>query len=107
MYIFIIITVLIGMILVTAVLDPILSYLGLDSIAKPFFFNMHMLCARTPSHSFYFFGHQLCFCERCCAIYRSRFLGGITFQLSGAVEHSDSLYSQPESAASLNGFLYH
>ncbi len=81
-YIFIIITVLIGLVLLAAVLDPILSYLGLDFIAKPLFFSMHLLCAQTPSHSFYLFGHQLCLCERCCAIYSSMFLAGITFQLS-------------------------
>lgn len=72
----------IGTILFAALVDPILAYLGLDAIAKPVFFWMHLLCAQTPSHSFYLFGHQICLCERCLAIYSSMFLGSLTFMVS-------------------------
>jgi len=73
------ITMTIGLLLLAAVLAPILSYLGLDVIAKPLFFSMHLLCAQTPSHSFYLFGHQLCLCERCLAIYSSMFMVGLLY----------------------------
>ncbi len=71
-----------GMLVLAAVLGPILSFLGLDVIAKPLFFAMHGICAQTPSHSFYIFGHQMCLCERCLAIYSSMFLGGLLFVFS-------------------------
>jgi uncharacterized membrane protein len=76
------IAVILGMLLLAAVLAPILSYLGLDVTAKPLFFSMHAICAQTPSHSFYLFGHQLCLCERCLAIYSSMFLCSLIFVIS-------------------------
>jgi len=76
------IAVIFGMLLLAAVLSPILSYLGLDVIAKPIFYAMHAVCAQTPSHSFYIFGHQLCLCERCLAIYSTMFLGSLFFIFS-------------------------
>lgn len=63
-----------GLLLVAVILSPILSYLGLDIIARPMFYAMHVICAQTPSHSFYLFGHQLCLCERCLAIYSAMFV---------------------------------
>jgi uncharacterized membrane protein len=81
-YYAIMIAVLFGMLLLAAVLGPILSYLGLDVIAKPLFYAMHAVCAQTPSHSFYLFGHQLCLCERCLAIYSAMFFGSVVFALS-------------------------
>lgn len=81
-YYAIMIAVIFGMLVLAAVLSPILSYLGLDVIAKPIFFAMHAVCAQTPSHSFYIFGHQMCLCERCLAIYSTMFLGSIVFVLS-------------------------
>ena len=81
-YFHIIITLVLGLILIAAVLAPILSYFGLDVLAKPLFFEMHLLCAQTPSHSFYLFGHQLCLCERCLAIYSSMFLASLLFVFS-------------------------
>jgi uncharacterized membrane protein len=75
-------TLIIGLLLLAAFVDPILSFLGLDAIAKPLFYSMHLICAQIPSHSFYLFGHQVCLCERCCAIYSSMFLGGLAFVLS-------------------------
>lgn len=81
-YYVIMLSFILALLLLAAVLSPILSYLGLDVIAKPIFFAMHMICAQTPSHSFYLFGHQLCLCERCLAIYSAMFLGSLAFAFS-------------------------
>ncbi len=72
-------TVLLGIIVLTALLIPVLSYLGLDVIAKLLFFALHAMCAQIPSHSFYIFGHQLGLCQRNLAIYTSMFLGSLVF----------------------------
>jgi uncharacterized membrane protein len=81
-YYAIIIAVILGALLLAAVLSPILSYLGLDVIARPIFYAMHLICAQTPSHSFYIFGHQLCLCERCLAIYSAMFVSTLVFAFS-------------------------
>jgi len=75
-------TSLLGLIVCIALLIPILSYLGLDVVAKPLFFALHAICAQIPSHSFYLFGHQLGLCVRNLFIYGSMFLGGLVFVLS-------------------------
>src|SRR5436190_12441791 len=53
-----------GTLVLCAIAVPFLSYLGLDSIAKPIFFALHMVCAQIPAHSFYILGHQLGLCAR-------------------------------------------
>jgi hypothetical protein len=58
------VTAVLGLIVLIPLLIPFLSYLGLDSIAKPLFFALHTICAQIPSHSFYLFGHQLGLCVR-------------------------------------------
>src|SRR5260370_5461794 len=68
-----------GLVVLTAVLIPVLSYLGLDVLAKPLFSALHAMCAQIPSHSFYLFGHQLGLCQRNLAIYGSMFLGSLMF----------------------------
>jgi len=70
-----------GLIVLIALLIPILSYLGLDVVAKPLFFALHTICAQIPSHSFFILGHQLGLCARNLAIYSSMFLGGLVFVL--------------------------
>ncbi len=75
-------TVMLGLLVLTAISIPILSYLGLDSIAKPLFFSLHYVCAQIPSHSFYLLGHQLGLCARNFSIYTSMFLGSLVFSLS-------------------------
>ncbi len=70
-----------GLIVLIALLIPILSYLGLDVVAKPLFFALHTICAQIPSHSFFILGHQLGLCARNLAIYSSTFLGGLVFVL--------------------------
>lgn len=71
-----------GLIVLIAFLIPVLSYLGLDAIARPMFFALHMICAQIPAHSFYILGHQLGLCERNLAIYSSMFLMSLVFAVS-------------------------
>jgi uncharacterized membrane protein len=77
-----IVTVLLGLLVGTALAIPFLSYFGLDTIAKPLFFMLHFVCAQIPSHSFYIFGHQLGLCARNFSIYTTMFLGSLVFVLS-------------------------
>ena len=76
------ITVVLGIIVCAALSVPLLTYLGLYSIAKPIFFTLHLICAQIPSHSFYILGHQLGMCARNMGIYGSMFIGGLIFVLS-------------------------
>ena len=75
-------TTILGLLVFAAVSVPFLSYLGLDAIAKPIFFSLHLICAQIPSHSFYIYGHQLGFCARNLSIYTSMFVGSLIFILS-------------------------
>ena len=50
-----ILTIVLGMLVATALAIPFLSYFGLDAIAKPLFFALHFVCAQVPSHSFYIY----------------------------------------------------
>jgi len=77
-----ILTIVLGMLVATALAIPFLSYFGLDAIAKPLFFALHFVCAQVPSHSFYIYGHQLGLCARNFSIYTSMFLGSLAFVLS-------------------------
>ncbi len=77
-----IVMVVLGSIVATALAIPFLSYFGLDAVAKPLFFSLHVVCAQVPSHSFYIFGHQLGLCERNFSIYASMFLGSLVFVIS-------------------------
>lgn len=71
-----------GAIVLLALSVPLLTYLGLDTIAKPIFYSLHFVCAQIPSHSFYVLGHQLGMCARNVSIYGSMFAGGLIFILS-------------------------
>jgi uncharacterized membrane protein len=75
-------TIFLGLIVLAALSVPLLTYLGLNDLAKPLFFTLHLICAQIPSHSFYILGHQLGMCARNMAIYTSMFLGGLVFVLS-------------------------
>ena len=77
-----VVTVVLGLLVATALAIPFLSYFGLDAIAKPLFFALHYVCAQVPSHSFYILGHQLGLCARNLSIYTSMFLGSLVFVLS-------------------------
>lgn len=77
-----ILTTILGVVVAAAIAVPVLSYFGLDAIAKPLFFSMHFICAQIPAHSFYIFGHQLGLCARNLSIYASMFIGCLLFTLS-------------------------
>lgn len=77
-----ILTTILGVVVTAALAVPILSYLGLDSIAKPLFYSMHFICAQIPAHSFYIFGHQMGLCARNLSIYGSMFIGSLVFTWS-------------------------
>ena len=76
------IIVMFGLILLATLSVPVLAYFGLDSISKPVFSALHLICAQIPSHSFYMLGHQLGMCARNISIYGSMFVGALIFQLS-------------------------
>lgn len=77
-----IITTFFGVICLAALGAPVLSYVGLDSIAKPIFYALSRICAQIPSHSFYIEGHQTGLCVHCLAIYGSMFVGSLIFTLT-------------------------
>jgi uncharacterized membrane protein len=76
------VTIILGVLVLCAISIPFLSYLGLDSVAKPLFYSLHWVCAQIPSHSFYIFGHQLGLCARNFSIYTSMFIGCLIFVLT-------------------------
>jgi uncharacterized membrane protein len=76
------VTIVLGAVVLCAIAVPFLSYLGLDSIAKPIFFALHFVCAQIPAHSFYVFGHQLGLCERNFSIYTAMFVCSLIFVLT-------------------------
>jgi uncharacterized membrane protein len=77
-----IIMLFLGVLVVSALAVPFLSYFGFDSFSKSVFFSLHYVCAQIPSHSFYILGHQLGMCARNFSIYTSMFLTSILFVLS-------------------------
>ncbi len=77
-----ILTTVTGSVVAAAFSVPVLSYFGLDAIAKPIFYSMHYICAQVPAHSFYILGHQLGLCARNLSIYTSMFVGCLVFTLS-------------------------
>ena len=77
-----VLTIVLGMLVATALAIPFLSYFGLDAIAKPLFFALHYVCAQVPSHSFFIYGHQLGLCARNFSIYTSMFIASLIFVLT-------------------------
>ncbi|GAC1629188.1 MAG: hypothetical protein NVS4B11_27780 [Ktedonobacteraceae bacterium] len=75
-------TLLLGLLVLSAIAVPFLSYFGFDAFSKSIFFSLHYVCAQIPSHSFYILGHQLGLCARNFSIYTSMFLTSIVFVLS-------------------------
>ena len=76
------ITIFLGLIVSAALSVPFLAYWGLDSISKPIFYLLHLICAQIPGHSFYLLGHQLGMCARNFSIYSAMFAGSLIFVLS-------------------------
>src|SRR5215470_5495222 len=60
-----------------AFLAPVLAYFGNAQAAGWLIHSYHGICDQIPSHSYYLFGHQVCLCERCLAIYSTFLLSGI------------------------------
>src|SRR2546423_14198985 len=58
-----IITIVLGVIVATALAIPFLSYFGLDVTAKPLFYCLHFILDHGPSHSFYNFEQQRRLCD--------------------------------------------
>ncbi len=52
-----------------AFLGPVLAYFGENDAASWLLKTYHGVCDQVPSHSYYLFGHQVCLCQRCLAIY--------------------------------------
>jgi len=73
---------LLGVLVLSAIAVPFLSYFGFDAFSKSIFFSLHYVCAQIPSHSFYILGHQLGLCARNFSIYASMFLTSVVFVLS-------------------------
>ncbi len=70
-----------GLFIGLAVAAPVLRTFGVVGLSQSISTSYHLLCAQTPSHSFYIAGHQICLCERCLAIYSSLLLGGLLLAL--------------------------
>jgi uncharacterized membrane protein len=68
---------LLGIFIGGAFLGPILAYFGNNAAESWLLHSYHGLCDQIPSHSYYLFGHQVCLCERCLAIYSTLFLAGL------------------------------
>ncbi len=68
-----------GLFLGGAFLAPIFAYFGNYAAASWLIHTYHGICDQIPSHSYYLFGHQVCLCERCLAIYATLFLAGLAF----------------------------
>jgi uncharacterized membrane protein len=60
-------------------LGPWLLSRGLTAPANAIYFLYHFTCHQMPSRSFYVFGHKMCYCERCMAIYSGFFFLGIFY----------------------------
>jgi uncharacterized membrane protein len=64
-----------------AFLGPILAYFGNNAAESWLLNSYHGLCDQIPSHSYYLFGHQICLCERCLAIYSTLLLAGLALAI--------------------------
>lgn len=64
-----------------AFLGPVLAYFGENGAASWLLHTYHGICDQVPSHSYYLFGHQVCLCERCLAIYTTLFLGSLSLAI--------------------------
>ncbi len=65
-----------------ALLGPWLRSRGYGLPADALYFLYGLSCHQLPERSFFVFGHKMCFCQRCAAIYGGIFLLGILFGLA-------------------------
>ncbi len=61
---------------------PLLTWLGLHSIADPIYAVFGVFCHQRDDRSFHIAGHPLACCERCAAVYASLAIGGVFFALA-------------------------
>lgn len=61
---------------------PLLTWLGLRSIADPIYAVFGVFCHQRDDRSFHIAGHPLACCERCAAVYASLAIGGVFFALA-------------------------
>lgn len=62
-------------------LGPWLLSRGLTFPANVLYFFYGLTCHQLPARSFFVFGHKMCYCQRCCAIYSGVFVFGLLFPL--------------------------
>ncbi len=72
---------LLGIFIGGAFLGPVLAYFGENAASSWLLHTYHSVCDQIPSHSYYLFGHQVCLCERCLAIYSTLFLAGLALAI--------------------------
>jgi uncharacterized membrane protein len=62
-------------------LAPILLAAGLSTPANVIYTVYRLLCHQLPSRSSFIFGQQICYCDRCMAIYSTLFVAVLAFAL--------------------------
>lgn len=62
-------------------LAPYLMAVGWRTPAQVIYSVYSLLCHQIPERSFFIWGHQMAFCQRCTAIYGSVLVGGLLFPL--------------------------
>jgi uncharacterized membrane protein len=62
-------------------LAPILLAAGLSAPATAIYTVYRLLCHQLPSRSSFIFGQQICYCDRCMAIYSTLFVAVLLFAL--------------------------
>lgn len=62
-------------------LGPWFRSVGLDLPANVLYFAFSLTCHQMPEHSFFIFGHKMCLCQRCMAIYGGIFVLGLLYGL--------------------------
>jgi uncharacterized membrane protein/glutaredoxin len=62
-------------------LAPLLMAAGLTLPARLIYFVYHFNCHQLPSRSFFVFGYQMAYCQRCTSSYTSILIGGLIFAL--------------------------
>ena len=62
-------------------LGPFLRSRGLDLPADMLYFAFGLTCHQMPERSFFIFGHKMCLCQRCMAIYGTIFVLGLLYSL--------------------------
>jgi uncharacterized membrane protein len=66
-------------------LGPWLMSKGWTIPANAIYFAYGLTCHQMPERSFFLFGHKMCYCQRCCAIYSAIFLFGLLYPLVSRV----------------------